>query len=72
MQQIFCEDFTLLLEELSNFQERKGSQVITLAPLRLSYVFRSHIWVLEEQQNIAHPQVVPCCRFLPCRSWLLV
>jgi hypothetical protein len=28
MQQIFYEKFTLLLEELSNLKERKGSEVI--------------------------------------------
>jgi hypothetical protein len=30
MQQIFCKKFTLLLEELSNLKERKGSEVIAL------------------------------------------
>lgn len=34
MQQIFCEKFTLLLEELSNLKERKGSEVIALVKMR--------------------------------------
>jgi hypothetical protein len=38
MQQIFCKKFTLLLEELSNLKERKGSEVIiAFGKLRFSY-----------------------------------